>query len=372
MMKKTLVALAALAAVGTSFAQSSVTISGILDASVTSFTKGDGTNDGIAYTDSQIASSQVTISGSEDLGGGMRAIFLTQTDIQTNNGGLNQNGLFRRGAYVGLTGGFGEVTLGLRGNLLIANNAAIVPVGGNTFTTNISSAIGYADFYTKNAITYVSPRLFGGLVLAGQLGMGNTLAQDDMSGSITSWSAVYTNGGLRLNAAGQNRLEGASTSSANASNTAASGNKTTTQAGVRYKVGALEGGIGYITNSMAGGAIGASGAPAATPGGVMQERTARVAGVSYQLNPATILAANFANAEGSNLTNLQARYSLSKRTSLYGIYGIASNAANTVNPVNFSATATNTGNAPAANVNNLIATADRTQTAISFGMMHSF
>ena len=378
MMKKTLVALAALAAVSTSFAQSSVTISGVLDASVTSFTKSDGINDGIAYTDSQIESSRLLISGNEDLGGGMRAIFMLAGDVQTNNGAQNNAGPWRRGAYVGLvSNSFGEITLGHRGNLLIAANAGVVPTAGNTFTTNISSAIGFADFYTKNAITYVSPRVLGGLVLSGQLGMGNNMIGEDMAGSVTSWSAIYTSGNLNVRAAGQNRMDGASVSSANAAISgaagnqaaAASGQKNTSMIGLRYKMGAFEIGGGIYDNQTSAGAN--------NP--VMTQRTARVVGGSYQLNPTTTLALNFANSESSNLTNAQARYALSKRTSLYGIYGIATNAANTVNAVNFTATATNTGglqapNTSGAGANNqgVAGRADTTQSAISFGVIHSF
>lgn len=380
MMKKTLVALAALAAVSTSFAQSSVTISGVLDASVTSFTKSDGINDGIAYTDSQIESSRLLISGNEDLGGGMRAIFMLASDIQTNNGAQNQNGPWRRGAYVGLvSSSFGEITLGHRGNLLIAANGGVVPTAGNTFTTNISSALGFADFYTKNAITYVSPRVLGGLVVSGQLGMGNNMVAEDMSGSITSWSAVYTAGNLNIRAAGQNRLEGASVSSANANNgatglSAPAGNKTTSMVGLRYKMGAFEAGAGYYVNN-------SSSTPTSVTSVVnnpMIERTMRVIGGSYQLNPATTLALNFANAESSNLTNAQVRYALSKRTSLYGIYGVAVNAAAGASTVNFTATATNTGALQAPNVSGtgggqgVAGAADKTQSAISFGVIHSF
>ena len=70
-MKKSLSALAVLAASGTSFAQSSVTVWGIVDAAVS---RGNGdVNSVTRLVGSGISSSQLGFRGTEDLGGGMSA-----------------------------------------------------------------------------------------------------------------------------------------------------------------------------------------------------------------------------------------------------------------------------------------------------------
>ncbi|SAK67720.1 porin [Caballeronia calidae] len=51
--------------------------------------------------------------GTEDLGGGLKALFVLESGFYSNNGALNQGGAeFGRQAYVGLSHAFGTVTLG--------------------------------------------------------------------------------------------------------------------------------------------------------------------------------------------------------------------------------------------------------------------
>lgn len=88
-MKKTLVALAALAASTAAFAQSapasSVTLYGVIDASVTNVNKSAvGSFTGV--TGSNVASSLWGMRGSENLGGGLRAVFNVEADLDPTNG----------------------------------------------------------------------------------------------------------------------------------------------------------------------------------------------------------------------------------------------------------------------------------------------
>ncbi|TDY23436.1 putative porin [Paraburkholderia sp. BL6665CI2N2] len=53
------------------------------------------------------------LKGTEDLGGGVKALFLLESGFYSNNGVLNQGGaMFGRQAYVGLSNAIGTVTLG--------------------------------------------------------------------------------------------------------------------------------------------------------------------------------------------------------------------------------------------------------------------
>ncbi len=80
-MKKTLVAIAALAATG-AFAQSSVTIDGVVDAGYQSVNYKGNTVNGIAGNGS--STSQLNFRGTQDLGGGAKASFLYENELRYN------------------------------------------------------------------------------------------------------------------------------------------------------------------------------------------------------------------------------------------------------------------------------------------------
>jgi len=123
-MKKSLVALAALAVIGAASAQSTVTIGGQLDAGI----KSQKTSAG-ATTTTQAGgihgASRMWFAGSEDMGAGNKANFRLEMQPGIDNGSTNgtTNGattgaaLFNRGAWAGLSGGWGEVRLGRQGTV---------------------------------------------------------------------------------------------------------------------------------------------------------------------------------------------------------------------------------------------------------------
>ena len=118
-MKKSLIALAVLAASGASFAQSSVQAYGLLDVFVASVKDAKTTT---VLGSGGVNTSRWGLKGSEDLGGGLKANFKLEQgfDVSTGAAGTATVGefpgtaaqAFDRQAYVGLSGGFGEVQLG--------------------------------------------------------------------------------------------------------------------------------------------------------------------------------------------------------------------------------------------------------------------
>jgi len=123
-MKKSLVALAALAATG-AFAQSTVTLSGTFDLSVQSAK--NGFTSATTMAKNGMASSRVQFAGTEDMGQGMKANFTCDTDLSPNAGQAYTTGTSGGGAItastattsfcnriglVGVAGGFGRVDLG--------------------------------------------------------------------------------------------------------------------------------------------------------------------------------------------------------------------------------------------------------------------
>lgn len=349
-MKKLVIAAAIAAMSGAAMANA--TVYGILDSSVHNITKASATGDSTAFVDGAIITSRLGFRGSEDLGGGMRAVFQVETDVLTNNGGTHSSGLFRRGAWTGIAGGFGELTVGMRLNPLIATHSSLMPLAGNSFDTSIASAFGYADFFTKNAITYSTP-VIGGLKAQIQHGLSNTAGLENQ-GTVTAGSIRWDIGKLTLQAAGQERKAGGTTSSANSTATAAQGNVTTYMYGLQYQVTAdLTAAIAYVNNDVAG-----------------DERTNMQYGVRYNITPQTSLGVSrlTSNTADNSLTNVQARYAMSKRTTLYAQYSAADNTAlNSIKAVN-----TNTSTSPAVNVSGLAAVNNATQKAIGVGIIHTF
>lgn len=127
-MKKSLIAVAALAAVGAASAQSSVTLYGVVDtgysvkqvkteqAGVTTKVRTTGLHSG------GLSGSRWGLKGQEDLGNGLSAVFNVEAGFNSangafaatkdGNGNLTGVGGFNRRSVVGLKGGFGQVLLG--------------------------------------------------------------------------------------------------------------------------------------------------------------------------------------------------------------------------------------------------------------------
>ena len=145
-MKKTLVALAALATVGAAFAQSTVTLYGKIDWTIQNQTQsvaGVKTaigNSGMQVNSAGLSGSRWGMKGSEDLGGGMKAVFDLQSGFAIDSGASAQGGLlFGRQAYAGLSGGFGTLTAGRQYSPI---DTVWGTYDGQGYTTN--SAMNYA------------------------------------------------------------------------------------------------------------------------------------------------------------------------------------------------------------------------------------
>ena len=292
-----------------------MTIYGQIDSGIYSIKDLNPGKSSTVYGDGATFSPILGFKGSEDMGGGLKAGFDFQTDVQSNNGGENQNGQFRRQANGSLAGNFGEVKLGLTTNPIIATNSALMPTGanGNSVSTSTSSAMGYADFYTKNAVTYTSPA-FMGLVAQVQKGMSNNL-DSESAGGVTAWSLNYTNGPLALRAAHQDRKDNGVSSSSNASTSAIG---TANSAGFDKKGTIM--GASYAIGPVTVAAASLKTSNATVLNGARTERKGTQFGIGYTTGAWT-LGGSLTKAEDSKMTNLQARYALSKRTNLYAIYG---------------------------------------------------
>jgi hypothetical protein len=119
--RKTLAALSVAAGfcAATAHAQSSVTLYGLIDAGIQYRTNEDGQHSAVNLQNYGVLPSQIGLTGVEDLGGGLQALFRLEQGINVNDGTATVPGYaFFRGAYVGLTGTFGTVTLGRQFSVL--------------------------------------------------------------------------------------------------------------------------------------------------------------------------------------------------------------------------------------------------------------
>jgi len=357
-MKKLLFATLLASACGLASAQNSVTLYGTLDAGAYSITNASATQNASGLVDSSMTSSLWGIRVAEDVGNGTTAVANLEGDLQTNNGGMNQNGLFRRGAYVGLANRqLGELDLGLKNNPLIVVAHNILPVAGDSVNFVTTIALGYADFFTKNAVTYTTPGM-AGMTATVQYGLGNHAADgtDIASGSVVAFNLIYSGiDNLKVLAAGQERRNGGVASVSANSNSA---NKNTYIVGANYKLGNWSVGAGYASNRTdTGTAVG--------------NVDAAMIGVGYQLTPAVLLGANYVRTNDSaSLTNVQAHYSFSKRTEVYAQIGYAQNGTTTSNPI--APIFQTTGTSPGVDISGYSAVAGQNQTGAGVGIIHRF
>ncbi|HVE07953.1 MAG TPA: porin [Paraburkholderia sp.] len=130
-------AIAALVAASGAHAQSSVTLYGLIDAGLqyTNNVKPKGGAGGSLFqaTSGEINGSRFGFRGAEDLGGGLKAIFVLENGFSVTNGKLAQdNRLFGRQAYVGLASDqWGTVTLGRQYDSLVDY---VAPLSGTAGT----------------------------------------------------------------------------------------------------------------------------------------------------------------------------------------------------------------------------------------------
>ncbi|MBV5347458.1 porin, partial [bacterium] len=209
-MKKSLIALAVLAASGAAMAQSSVTLYGRLDvgmAQQTTETTGAAPVASLSknlVTSSTLNTTYWGMMGTEDLGGGLKANFNLQQQFAVDTGAAS-NTLFEREAWVGLSGGFGAVQLG-------RNYTAYDDIRGatnNLSNTNIATtgtvfAGGLADYSTRtsNSIRYNSP-VFGGVSGALVYGLGENKTAGTSASDIIGLNIKYAAGPLMVGYAHQ-------------------------------------------------------------------------------------------------------------------------------------------------------------------------
>lgn len=244
--KQLILATAMSVAVSGAWAQTNVSIYGIVDAGVEFLTNAGtvaGQSKDLARLSSgNLAGSRLGFRGTEDLGGGLKAVFQLENGFDTDTGALAQGGrLFGRQAFVGLQSSYGALTLGRQQNSLYDLIIQYDPMSFSarysamthdaTFTGRADNAIKYTgNFGPVTTTAFYSlgrnldgevpgnpkvSRNFGGGVAyaAGPFGVGlafdqyhgNTIATQDQTAKRIALGANYTLGAVKA-FAGYRRL----------------------------------------------------------------------------------------------------------------------------------------------------------------------
>jgi GBP family porin len=338
-MKKTLLALAAIAATSASFAQSSVTLYGVLDASVESV-KGDKTVTRV--TSDNLSSSRLGVKGTEDLGGGTKANFALEHNVKVDTGAqgnVTSSGapvrFWDRAAWVGLAGDFGDVRLGridtpigdIAGNVLSAQAYDDLKIVG----TRAGNDYRRAD----NAITYTLPTLVPGLAAQLQYSTANGTSAaagaetaGDSYGKAYGLSVKYVAGPLSAGL-GYENIKDATSAAGNVK-----ANATLVYAG--YDFGAAKVTAYYdaetnpsnnvVASSVNSRRLTVLGAKVAVP---FTPEFTLITGLSTSRNVAGALAGN----DNVQIITVKGLYNLSKRTTAYAMFTNVNNDTNTTKGV---------------------------------------
>ena len=390
-MKKSLLALAALGAfAGVAHAQSSVTLYGIIDEGFNINTNSGGKH---LYNLSSgvMQGSRFGLRGTEDLGGGLKAIFVLENGFDVNNGKLGQGGLmFGRQAYVGLSSQFGTVTLGRQYDSVVDYVGPLE--AGDQWGGYIAAHPGDIDnfnnaYRTNNTVKYTSAN-YGGLTFGGTYSFGG-VAGNVTSNQIWSLGAGYNNGPLVLGvgylnartpaASGGLFNNGGTTTAANAAVTspvyagfASANTYQVIGAGGAYTFGAAT--IGLTYSNIKFGNLGTTFAQPAVRGQSATFNNAEL-NFKYQLTPALLVGAAYDYTRGAEINgasraqyhqgSVGVDYFLSKRTDVY-VIGVYQHAlGETLNAAGATVNAT-------AGINGLSGSSNQNQLAARVGIRHKF
>lgn len=174
-MKKSIVALAVLGSFATvAAAQSSVTLFGVVDAAAR-YNKANGqTKKSLASGGS--ATSRLGVRGVEDLGGGLKASFWLEGQVNVDEGSADTSKFWGRRSTISLSGEFGEVRLGRFKSAARLHIEDYDPVGttGLGSIAQVYSALGSGTDLSRfdNQVTYILPGNLGGFYGSAEVAAG--------------------------------------------------------------------------------------------------------------------------------------------------------------------------------------------------------
>ncbi|MEX3979914.1 porin [Paraburkholderia sp. EG287A] len=304
------------------FAQSSVTLYGVLDNGFV-YQSSSGGNSAVRAVPGGLFSTRYGFKGSEDIGNGLHVNFQLEQAFSGQTGAATDSTkAFNRLAYVGMSGGFGEVRFGLQNSPQYdVLQAAMDPSWVKSIASPMNNFNGLI-IRANNAISYYTPT-FGGLNGKFMVALRDPATSGN---GIGFYNAViqYINGPLNV-AAGYERGDepavGAGGSYTLAGGAAAGPGAVFTvfNAGASYAIGSNRIWLAYHTENLTN-----------TPK-YMQHEVYQVSD-SYQVSPFALVSLMYGylhdrTGKGNNAQQLGLlfEYSLSKATELYTAAGFLQN-----------------------------------------------
>ena len=310
-MKKSLIALAVAGLVSAPAfaATSNVDVYGVLN---------------IAIQDTDVSGSDMTIldntsrigfKGSEDLGGGLKAIWQIESALGGNGGGdiggAGAEGLGTRNTFVGLSGGFGTVLMGRHDTPYKLGTGSLDIFGDTIGDYNLGRLDGVQlinnthDHRNGQALAYISPTV-SGFHAAVAVTMGNAGEEQDAATALIngtgdtidaiSATAIYANGPLFASLSYQD------------ADAAAPATDTAWKLGLAYTFGDTK--VGFVYED------------------IESARDSMLVNVAHTMGP-IVLKAQYgqvdAGAADQDAWALGVDYALSKRTAAYVVYATGDN-----------------------------------------------
>ncbi|MFZ6646996.1 porin [Undibacterium sp. TJN25] len=326
-MKKSNLALAVLSACGlmsgSAFAQSNVTIYGLLDAGL-AIERGGAAGNVVKLSSGMGNGSRLGFKGTEDLGDGMSAYFTMEMGMAVDTGASTQGGLaFGRQIFVGVKGSAGQIQMGRQYNPIDDTLGQVDPFG-NGFAGRTASLFGNGPKNTggytarlNNVLQYITPNLSGFTGYA-SYGFGE-VAGDNSAGRYIGLSAAYVNGPFWTRLA-YSKLNG----------TPATSSVKNTVLAATYDFGVVKAAAAYgVNKDEAGGATTLDSADAMLGITVPLGQGSFLANVTWK-NDKT------AADNGAKMYAIGYQYDFSKRTRFYIDYGHVSNDHTLLYAVNYS------------------------------------
>lgn len=309
---------------GAAQAQSSVQVYGLLDVGVENANNQNAAgNSATRVISGGMNTSRWGVRGTEDLGGGLKAVFNLEGGILMDTG-AQDGALFKRQAYVGLEGAFGRVVIGRSFSSVYDVVIGYDPMGFAPFYSWATS--GPATGPSKYGFTTAYDNLIKYSGTVGNFRFGANYAAGEQTSGVADSAKMGVTGTYKFGPANV-----MATYERNNGNTvAATGNRdenTVWHVGANYETGPLKFWAVLRDYNLTAGRAATADVEATTTWG----------GVAYKATPATTLTAAVYHVNVKNVAAgrdadptlyvLRYRYALSKRTDVHvsGAYAKAKN-----------------------------------------------